>query len=341
MLKKILLVGLLIISLVSCQEKKSEDKTLYIYNWAEYIPTEVYDQFEKETGIKIVEDTYSTNEELFTKLKAGGDGYDLVIPSADYYEIMMKENMLEKLDKSKISTFKNINGEILNKLQEFDPNNDYGIPYVINPTVIAINTKYVHDYPTDFTIFEREDLRGRMTLLDDMREVMTAALAMDGNLQTTKEESAIAKAAERVKAWKKNIAKFDSESFGKGFATGEFWVVHGYIDNISREIDDEMKENTKFILPTTGAVACIDSFVLLKTAPHKDAAHKFIEFIHRPEIYAIIADYLNCPSINVPAEELMKTEPEFTIEEINKAQILRDIYDTLEIQNKYWQEIML
>jgi len=342
MAKKLVYLFLLVLTLASCGEKKAlEEKKLYIYNWAEYIPTEVYAAFEKETGIKIVEDTYSTNEELFTKLKAGGDGYDIVVPSADYYEIMIKENMLEKLDKSKISTIKNIDPGIMAKMQDFDPGNDYGVPYVIGPTVIAINTKYVKDWPDDYSIFEREDLRGKMTLLDDMREVMTSALAMEGYPQTVGDEAAIAKAAERVKLWKKNIAKFDSESFGKGYATGEFWVVQGYIDNITRELDEETAANTKYLLPSKGGVAYIDSFVILKKAPHKDAAHKFIEFIHRPEIYAQIADYLSCPSLNVPAREKMETTPVFTIEEIQKAQILRDINETLELQNKYWQQIML
>jgi len=342
MAKKLFVVFLLILVLAACGEKKEAvEQKLYIYNWAEYIPTEVYKEFEKETGIKIVEDTYSTNEELFTKLKAGGDGYDLVVPSADYYEIMMKENMLEKIDKSKISTFQNIDSSILEKMREFDPQNDYGVPYVIGPTIIAINTDFVKEYPDDYSIFEREDLRGKMTLLDDMREVMTAALAMEGYPQTVSDETAIAKAADRIKKWKENIAKFDSESFGKGYATGEFWVVQGYIDNITRELDDEMLKKTKLLLPSTGGVAYIDSFCILKKAPHKEAAHKFIEYIHRPEVYAKIADYLSCPSLNVPAREKMETDPVFDIEELKKAQILRDIHETLELQNKYWQQIML
>ena len=314
---------------------------LYIYNWAEYIPTEVYKEFEEEYGVRIVEDIYSTNEELFTKLKAGGDGYDIVIPSADYYEIMIKENMLEKIDKSEISTFSNIDTSILEKLQDFDPNNEYGVPYVIGPTIIAVNTKYVTDFPEDFSIYEREDLRGKMTLLDDMREVMTSALAIEGHLQTTANEEHIAAAAERIKIWKRNIAKFDSESFGKGFANGDFWVVHGYIDNILRELDEEGLENTKFILPKVGGTAYIDSMVILKTAPNKDLAHKFIEFIHRPEIYGVIADYLDAPSLNVEARKHMETTPTFSIEDLESAQILRDINESLNLQNEYWQEILL
>lgn len=340
MKKTLLIITLFLVGAVAFASSKKSD-TLYIYNWAEYIPAEVYKEFEKEYNVKVVEDIYSTNEELFTKLKAGGDGYDIVIPSADYYEIMIKENMLEKIDKSKISTFSNIDTDILAKLHDFDPNNDYGVPYVIGPTIIAVNTKYVTDFPEDFSIYERGDLKGKMTLLDDMREVMTSALAMDGHPQTTTNEDHIAAAAQRIKKWKRNIAKFDAESFGKGFANGDFWVVHGYIDNILRELDEEGIKNTKFILPKVGGTAYIDSMVILKNAPNKDLAHKFIEFIHRPEVYAKIADYLDAPSLNTKAREYMKTTPTFSIEEVKNAQILRDINESLDLQNEYWQDILL
>ena len=95
-MKKIFLLLALIFTLVSCGENKKEENVLYLYGWADYIPPEIYQNFEKETGIKVVEDIYSSNEEMFTKLKAGGTGYDIVVPSADYVEIMMKEKMIDK-----------------------------------------------------------------------------------------------------------------------------------------------------------------------------------------------------------------------------------------------------
>ena len=99
-MKKILSLLAMVFLLIACGDKQTNDNVLYLYGWADYIPKEIYDEFEKETGIKVVEDIYSSNEEMFTKLKAGGKGYDIVVPSADYVEIMMKENMLEKLDKT-------------------------------------------------------------------------------------------------------------------------------------------------------------------------------------------------------------------------------------------------
>lgn len=340
-MKKILTVIAMIFLLLGCGSKDDNQNVLYLYGWADYIPKEIYDEFQKETGIKVIEDIYSSNEEMFTKLKAGGRGYDIVVPSADYVEIMMKEGMIDKLDKEKLPGLKNLDPMALEKLQYFDPHNDYEVPYVMGATIIAVNKKYVKDFPRDYSIYNRSDLKGRMTLLDDMREVMTSALGMLDYPQTVNDEKAIAQAADMIKGWKKNIAKFDSESFGKGFASGDFWVIQGYPDNIFRELDEQERENVELIIPEKGGTAYVDSFVILKDAPHKEAAYKFIDFILRPDVYARLADILETPSINVPARELMKVKPLYEISDLKNTQVLKDIHSTLDLQNKYWQEILI
>ncbi|WP_337742808.1 extracellular solute-binding protein [Fusobacterium gonidiaformans] len=339
-MKKLLLTLCSSLLLLACGAK-DETNSLYVYGWADYIPHEIYEDFEKETGIHVVEDIFSSNEEMYTKLKAGGDGYDIVMPSSDYVEIMMKEGMIEKLDKSKISTLENIAPFIMKKLQAFDTNNDYAVPYNTSVTVIAVNKNYVKDYPKSFDIFNREDLQGRMTLLDDMREVMTSALAIHGYDQKTPSVEAMEKAKQTILSWKKNIAKFDSESYGKGFAAGDFWVVQGYPDNIFRELSEEERANVDLIIPEVGAFGAIDSFVILGNAKHKENAYKFIEYIHRPEVYAKLSDILELPSINEPAAKLMKTKPLYDLSELKKVQVLMDIHETLDLQNKYWQEILI
>lgn len=339
-MKKLLLTLCSSLLLLACGAK-DETNSLYVYGWADYIPHEIYEDFEKETGIHVVEDIFSSNEEMYTKLKAGGDGYDIVMPSSDYVEIMMKEGMIEKLDKSKISTLGNIAPFIMQKLQAFDKNNEYAVPYNTSVTVIAVNKNYVKDYPRSFDIFNREDLQGRMTLLDDMREVMTSALAIHGYDQKTPSVEAMEKAKQTILSWKKNIAKFDSESYGKGFAAGDFWVVQGYPDNIFRELSEEERANVDLIIPEVGAFGSIDSFAILANAKHKENAYKFIEYIHCPEVYAKLADILELPSINEPATKLMKTKPLYDLSELEKVQVLMDIHETLDLQNKYWQEILI
>lgn len=341
-MKKILALLSLVLLLVSCgKDEQANKNVLYLYGWADYVPAEIYEGFEKETGIKVIEDIYSSNEEMFAKIKAGGTGYDMLTPSTDYAEILMNDGAIEKLDKSKLPTMKNIDPMVLEKLQYFDKNNDYAIPYVMGATAIAVNTKYVKDFPRDYSIYSQEQYQGKMTLLDDMREVMTSALGMNGYPQTTNDEQAIAQAAELAKSWKKNIAKFDSESFGKGFANEDFWVVHCYPENVLTELTPEQLAHTEIVIPEKGGTSYIDSFVIPKTAPNKEAAYKFLDYIHRPENYKIIAEHLSLPSINVPARELITVAPMYPIEALNNTVILRDIKDTLDLQNKYWQEVLV
>ena len=340
-MKKIFLMLLSIFTLISCGESRDEN-TLYVYSWADYIPQFVYSDFEAETGIKVVEDIYSSNEEMYTKIKAGGEGYDIIMPSADYYEIMMKEDMLAKLDKAQLENIQYIDDVYMAKLREFDPENDYGVPYMRGITCIAVNKKFVKDYPKDYTIYNREDLAGRMTLLDDMREVLVPALALNGYKQDADSVEAMDKAKAIILDWKKNIAKFDSESYGKGFANGDFWVVQGYPDNIYRELSEEDRENVDFIIPPgEQGYSSIDSFVILKDSKNYDKALQFINYIHRPDVYAKISDAIEIPSINLEADKLVTKKPLYDVSKTKDAQLLRDIGDKLDIQNKYWQEILI
>ena len=340
-MKKIFLMLLSIFTLISCGESRDEN-TLYVYSWADYIPQFVYSDFEAETGIKVVEDIYSSNEVMYTKIKAGGEGYDIIMPSADYYEIMMKEDMLAKLDKTQLENIQYIDDVYMAKLREFDSENDYGVPYMRGITCIAVNKKFVKDYPKDYTIYNREDLAGRMTLLDDMREVLVPALALNGYKQDADSVEAMDKAKATILDWKKNIAKFDSESYGKGFANGDFWVVQGYPDNIYRELSEEDRENVDFIIPPgEQGYSSIDSFVILKDSKNYDKALQFINYIHRPDVYAKISDAIEIPSINLEADKLVTKKPLYDVSKTKDAQLLRDIGDKLDIQNKYWQEILI
>ncbi len=115
------------------------DEELYFYNWSEYIPSEVLEQFTKETGIKVIYSTYESNETMYAKLKTHGEGYDLVVPSTYYVSKMRDEGMLNKIDRSKLSNFDELDPNFLQK--PFDPNNDYSIPYIWGATGIGVNTE--------------------------------------------------------------------------------------------------------------------------------------------------------------------------------------------------------
>jgi len=139
--------------------------------------------------------------------------------------------------------------------------------------------------------------------------------------------------------WRENIVKFDAEAFGKGFAAGEFWGVHGYSENVFLELDPSMREDVDFFIPVEGGPMYMDNMVILKGAKNKDLALQFINFIHEPEIYAQIADFLMMPSINTAARQYRTKTPNYNIEDLANSELKEDLGENLELYNKIWQEI--
>ncbi|HEW91334.1 MAG TPA: extracellular solute-binding protein [Thermotogaceae bacterium] len=336
-MKKVLSLSILIVMLSVTIFTATKQK-LYIYNWSDYIPQEVIEKFEKLYNCKVIYDTYDSNETMYAKLKAGARGYDIAFPSGDYTQIMIKEGMVVPLDKSKIPNFKYIDPEVLKKI-DYDPGNKYSVPYQMGSTGIAVNTKYLKDYPRSWKIFEMKEIKGKATLLDDMREVFGAALKYLGYSVNTTNMEELEEAKNVILKWKENIAKFDNELFAKGVISGEFWIVHGYGENIFYEATEEEAKNIDFFIPKEGGTLWIDNMVILKGARNVDLAYKFIDFILEPEIAAEISDYLLLPCIIVPARDFIKEKRIYTIEELKNCEMIKDLGKNLRIYNELWNEI--
>jgi spermidine/putrescine transport system substrate-binding protein len=316
---------------------RTGSKQLNIYCWTYYIPLSVREKFEKEYGVTIILDEYDTNEMMYTKIQAGGGGYDLVFPSGDFVSIMIQQGMFEKIDHSQLSNMGNIDPLVLEKTT-YDPKMEYSVPYYFGAAGIAVNTARVPNYEKSWSIFGRSDLRDRMTMLDDMREVMGDALVHLGYSVNSKNPAEIAAAQRLINdTWKPNLVKFDAEAPGKGFATGDFWVIQGYVEMVYDEISEEQKKNTVFFIPPEGGPSYIDSMCILRGARHPDLAHKFIDFIHQPEIYAEFTDYFGFPAtVNIPAREFKTVTPYYTAEELFRTELKDDLGEELELYNDAW-----
>lgn len=337
-LLKVFAISALVI--FGCAKKQGDQKTLYIYNWTYYMPDDVVRDFEKQFGVKVVYDMFASNEEMFTKLKAGGGGYDIVFPSGDHVSIMIKEGMLDTIDKSKVPNFSLIDSLVLSKIK-FDPGCKYSVPYMMGAAGVSVNKKQIAQYEKSWNIFNRTDLAMRMTMLDDMREVLGAALKTLGYSVNSTNPTELEAAKQKVLEWSKNIVKFDAEAFGKSFAAGEFWVVHGYQENVFKELDSTMIPDVDFFIPKEGGPAYIDNMVILSSSKHKDLAHQFINFVHQPEIYARIVDYLKLPTINTAARQYRKVKPTYEIEDLTNVELKEDLGSAVDLYNKLWQEIRI
>ena len=335
-MKKVLFTTLLVclfsLTVFSAKEK------LYIYIWSDYIPDDVIQQFEKENNCNVILDTYDSNESMYAKLKAGKVNYDIVFPSGNFVSVMIKEDMLKEIDRSRLSNFANLNPDIID-MAVYDPNLGHSIPFMMDATGIGVNTAYLKDYPKSWRIFELPELKGKCTLMDNMREVFGAALKTLGFSANSTDRKELEEAKALIKKWQKNIAKFDNELFAKGIISGEFYTVHGYGENIFFEAEEEEVKDIEFFIPEEGGVVSIDSMVILKWSKNVDMAYKFIDFILRPEVAAEISSRLLLPSPNTPAAKLVTVEPMYTFEDLKDCEMVLDIGESIRIYNELWNEI--
>ena len=181
--------------LCGCAEKKP---VLHIYTWSDYIKPELVAQFEQENNCKVVIDTYDSNESMYAKLKAGATGYDLLFPSSYMVKIMNDQGMLQKLNLDLVPNRKNVDPDYM-KLA-IDSAMDHSVPYTVTITCLGYLGSKVPDFKPTWAMLDREDLKGRMTMLNDCRETIGAALKFLGYSLNTLDDQELAQANVRLEA---------------------------------------------------------------------------------------------------------------------------------------------
>jgi spermidine/putrescine transport system substrate-binding protein len=331
-------IALAAVTLSGCS--KNDGKTLYLFNWSYYTPPATIAEFEKEFGVKVRLEEYESNEVMYGKLKAGAAKYDIVVPSQDFVSIMIKEGMLREIDHAQFPNSKFISSLVLGKAS-YDPTMKYSVPYYMGAAGIAVNKTKVSAYEKSWNIFSRQDLKDHMCMLDDMREVIGDALKYRGKSVNSLDDADLADARDLlVKEWKPNLVKFDAAGFGKSFAAGDFWVVQGYGEVVYGEVAESDWDDIDFFIPKEGGPMYIDSMCILKTSKNPDLAMKFINFMHRPEIYSQFLDFFHFPSgVNTDAGYFMTVKPIYTAEELENCEIKEDLDVNLEKFNALWEDI--
>lgn len=312
-----------------------------VYNWSEYIPEDTLEKFKKETGIEVVYSTYESNETLYTKLKLmKGEGYDVVVPSTYYVSKMAKEGLLQKVDKSKLDNFKNLDPDLLNK--SFDPSNEYSVPYLWGSTGIGINVRDIPmDSITGWQDFWDPKFKNQLLLTDDVREVFHMALRIKGYSANTTDEAQIKEAYEYLKELMPNVRVFNSDAPREPFLSGD--VSLGMIWNGSVVQAQEDDEDIQYIYPKEGAVFWMDSFVIPAGAKNVANAHKFINFMLKAEIAKDCVDYVGYATPNKAGKALLddETASDPTIfpdaETLAAGEFHTDVGDAVLIYDKYWQ----
>ncbi|EJL92912.1 spermidine/putrescine ABC transporter substrate-binding protein PotD [Pantoea sp. BIGb0393] len=296
-----LAAGALALGMQSAQA--DDGKTLYFYNWTEYVPPGLLEQFTKETGIKVIYSTYESNESMYAKLKTWKDGaYDLVVPSTYFVAKMRNEGMLQKIDKSQLSNFKNLDPNLLNK--PFDPNNDYSIPYIWGATAIGVNTDEVDAKSiTRWADLWQPQYKQSLLLTDDAREVFQMALRKLGYSGNTRDPKQIEAAYEELKKLMPNVLAFNSDNPGNPFMEGEVNV--GMIWNGSAYVARQAGTPLQIIWPQEGGIFWMDNLAIPANAKNRAGALKLINFLLRPEVAAQVAETIGYPTPNLAAKKLL------------------------------------
>lgn len=315
-------------------------ETLSLYNWGDYINPDVLTKFTEETGITVTLDTYSSNEEMLAKIQAGATGYDIVFPSVHMNDIMLKLGLLEKTGISAHPDFKNIDPAFLRAKE--DPTGEYCLPYAWGTVGIFYNedvTGPITGWADFFAIPEKTG--AKITILDDMREVLAAGLIMTGHSVNSTDPAEVQAAADYILSHKAAVTAFTYEVPAM-LTSGDIAAGHFFVGG---NVFFTGMPNIKYIIPAEGGTMYQENICVLASAPHKENAKKFMEFYLRPEIAALnVAQQFN-GTPNIKANELtpdfIRSNPNINVgpEAMARLQIFEDIGAALRIYDRAWNTI--
>lgn len=332
-MKKIVILFITILLLCGCNRESNKNE-VNVLNWSSYIPYEIINDFENETGIKVNYGTYSSNEELLAKISSSKEGtYDLIFPSDYMVELMISKNMLDKLDKSKIENYNNINPLFLN--QEFDKENEYSVPFLAATSVIAVNRNRIKDNITSYNDLLKDKYKNNIVVLDDQRIVIGMALQANGYDMNETNNYKLDVAKKWLRNLNKNYVKaFDSDSPKTFLITNEVDV--GIIWNAEAVIAQDYNDRIEIIYPSDGFAISLDNYVLVKGAKNKDNAYKFIDYILRDDVNKKITDeypYINTTknNLNIDYGELINI--------LNNGSYVKNIGSNISLYDKVWAQI--
>lgn len=298
----LLVVAAAVMFASGCGEKKP---VLHVFNWDDYLNPELITRFEEENGCQVVVDIFDSNESMLAKLKSGASGYDILVPSSYMVKVLEREGMILPLDHAKIPNLKNIDDVYLTETA-FDKEMKVSVPYMMAPTVIAYIDGKVENPTASWHLLERPELKGRITILNDARETIGAALKALGYSLNTVDPAQLEEAKQLVIKWKQNIAKFESDQYNAGIASEEFLMVHGYAGDLFQA--QEENEKVVIVVPEEGTSISCDDLVIPTDAPNPDLAYAFINFLCDAEVAAENTEYIYYLAPNKAAYELLSDE---------------------------------
>jgi putrescine transport system substrate-binding protein len=299
---------------------RSEERVVNFYNWSNYMAPDVLENFTKETGIKVVYDTFDANETLETRLLAGKSGYDVVVPTAYFLQRQITAHVFQKLDKSKLPNLAHAWPFVTQHLATYDPGNLYAANYMWGTTGIGYNVKMVEkilgaDAKIDSwdIVFKPENLAKfkdcGVHMLDSADDIFPAALGYLGLDPNSTRQADLEKAADLVGKIRPSIRKFHSSEYLSALATGEICLVVGWSGDImqarSRAAEAKNGVEIGYAIPKEGAQMFFDNLAIPADAQHVAEAYELINYLYRPEVAAKNSDFLSYANGNLASQKLI------------------------------------
>ncbi|AWM88896.1 polyamine ABC transporter substrate-binding protein [Microvirga sp. 17 mud 1-3] len=301
----------------------AQERVVNVYNWSDYIDPKALDEFTKETGIKVVYDTYDNNEIVETKLLAGKSGYDIVVPSGPFLQRLIGAKIFQKLDKAKLPNLANQWPDITQRLAVFDPGNQYAVNYMWGTTGIGVNLKKVREIlgneaPLNtWDLVMKPEIASKLKacgiyMLDSPEDLFPGILAYLGLNPDSKRNEDLTKAGDALFRVRSNVQKFHSSEYINALANGDICVAVGYSgDIIQAKLRAEEAKNgveVAYVIPREGALMWFDNFAIPADAKNVAEAHAFIDFMLKPEIAAMNTNFVSYASGNLAAKKFVKPE---------------------------------
>jgi putrescine transport system substrate-binding protein len=299
---------------------EAEQRTVNFYNWSNYMAPGVLEDFTRETGIKVVYDTFDANETLETRLLAGKSGYDVVVPTAYFLQRQIKANVFQKLDKSKLPNLANAWPAVTQRLAIYDPGNQYAANYMWGTTGIGYNVKAVQSILGAGAVIDSWDIVFKpenlarfkycgIHMLDSADDIFPAALSYLGLDPNSTQQADLEKAADLVSKIRPYVRKFHSSEYLSALATGEICFVVGWSGDImqarSRAAEAKNGIEIGYAIPKEGAQMFFDNFAIPADAKNLAEAYELINYLYRPEVAARNTDFLTYANGNLASQKLV------------------------------------
>ena len=315
---------------------------LNLYMWSTYVSPRVVHGFEREFHCKVNYDLYDSNEALLAKLQGGNVDYDLVVPTDYTLEILIQQHLLAPLDKSRLpNVWANLDPRFRNLA--CDPRNEYGVPYAWGTTGLAYRSDLVKEKVDSWDVMFDPRYAGHILLLDDTREVFGMALKKLGYSLNSTNPGEIRRARDLLVAEKPLVKGYNSSNFEQDLVAGDAWIAQAYNGNLTFAMRDE--PNIRYVIPKEGCTISVDLIAIPRNAPHKELAHEFINYFHRPEVAGA---FVNDSGFNSPnrfvargVEPWILAQPAIfpPPDSLAKCEFMHDLGPVVALYDRYWTEI--